>query len=129
ELVREVPAVTHGVERKCWRSQNVRLSRRPRCRGRDTRRPTPGSADRPGILSQSGLAPEDLTTAPHFSVSSATNFPRSTDEPGQTVVHRSASRAFILLSARTMLISLFSVSTIAVDVFLCNPAPNHWLAS
>src|SRR6266850_6442350 len=90
---------------------------------------SPDMDQHPGLVSQSGLAPDDLTTAPHFSVSSATNFPSSADDPANTVVPRSASRAFILLSARTMLISLFSALTIAVGVFLCKPAPNHWLAS
>src|SRR4249919_2506390 len=49
----------------------------------------------PRFPGQSGLAPDDLTTAPHLSVSSATNFPKSAAEPGNTVVPRSASRAFI----------------------------------
>src|SRR6476660_3583213 len=60
---------------------------------------------------QSGLAPDDLTTVPHLSVSSATNFPKSAAQPGNTVVPRSARRAFILASASAMLISLFSVET------------------
>src|SRR5262245_38233059 len=80
------------------------------------------------FLGQSGLVPDDLTTVLHLSVSSATNVPKSADEPGNTVVPSSASRAFILLSARAELISLFSMLTIAGIVFLCKPAPNHWLA-
>src|SRR6476620_8007920 len=51
----------------------------------------------PSIPPQFALAPDDLTTAPHFSVSSATNLPSSSDEPGNAMVPRSASRAFILL--------------------------------
>ena len=49
---------------------------------------------------QSGLAPENLTTLPHFSVSSAMSFPKSAGEPASTSPARSASRAFILGSVR-----------------------------
>ena len=64
----------------------------------------------------SGLAPENLTTLAHLSVSSAMNFPKSAGEPGNTVVPRSASRAFILGSASAALISLLSLSTISAGV-------------
>src|SRR6266568_8182320 len=51
-------------------------------------------------LHQSALAPENLTTLPHFSVSSAMSFPKSGGEPKSGVPPRSASRAFSLGSAR-----------------------------
>jgi hypothetical protein len=49
----------------------------------------------------------NLTTLPHFSVSSAMNFPNSAGEVGNTVLPRSAKRALILGSARPALISTF----------------------
>src|SRR6266498_3850806 len=39
---------------------------------------------RPTFSDQSGLAPENSTTLPHFSVSSAMSFPKSADEPGSS---------------------------------------------
>src|SRR5262245_50093876 len=54
------------------------------------------TADRP----QSALIPVNLTTLPHFSVSSAISLPKSTGEPASTVPPRSASRVFMLGSAR-----------------------------
>jgi hypothetical protein len=51
-------------------------------------------------LHQSALAPENLTTLAHFSVSSAMSFPKSAGEPKSGVPPRSASLAFILGSAR-----------------------------
>jgi hypothetical protein len=80
-------------------------------------------------LHQSALAPENLTTLPHFSVSSAISLLKSAGEPGSTVPPRSASRAFIFGSARPALISLLSFSTISVGVFLGAPKPAHALAS
>src|SRR5262249_56726989 len=59
---------------------------------------------------QSALAPENLTTLLHFSVSSAISLPKSAGEPASTVPPRSASRAFMLGSARAALISLLSLS-------------------
>src|SRR5262249_16887278 len=56
----------------------------------------------------SGLAPENLTTLPHFSVSSAMSLPKSATEPGSTMPPRSANRAFNLGSASPALISLLS---------------------
>src|SRR5215831_2027161 len=46
-----------------------------------------------------------------------------------TVPPRSASRAFMLGSARAALISLLSLSTISADVFLGTPMPCQVLAS
>src|SRR5262249_44092491 len=51
-------------------------------------------------LHQSALAPENLTTLPHFSVSSAISFPKSVGDPANPVPPSSASRAFISASAR-----------------------------
>src|SRR5437016_1160563 len=67
---------------------------------------------------QSGFAPENLTTFAHFSVSSAMSFPKSAGEPANTVAPMSTIRAFILGSAKPALISLLSLSTISVGVFL-----------
>jgi hypothetical protein len=50
-------------------------------------------------------------------------------EPGSTVPPKSASRAFILGSARPALISLLSLSTISAGVFLGAPTPHQLLAS
>src|SRR5262249_56422912 len=78
---------------------------------------------------QSALAPENLTTLPHFSVSSAMSFPKSAGELKSGVPPRSASLAFILGSARAALISLLSLSTISVGVFFGAPIPTHPVAS
>src|SRR5262245_11547332 len=51
-----------------------------------------------------GFAPENLTTLPHFSVSSAMSLPKSATEPGSTMPPRSANRAFNLGSASPALI-------------------------
>ena len=73
--------------------------------------------------------PENLTTLPHFSISSATSFPKSAGEPGITVPPKSASRAFILGSAKPALISLLSFWTISFGVFLGAATPYQALAS
>jgi hypothetical protein len=79
----------------------------------------------PGFSSdQSGLAPANLTTSAHFSVSSAMSFPKSAGDPVSTVAPRSANRDFVLGSARISLISLLSMSTISAGVFLGTPTPN-----
>src|SRR5262249_31729310 len=77
----------------------------------------------------SGLAPENLTTLAHFSVSSTMNIPRLASEPRNIVVPRSASRACILSSVRTALISLLRRLMISTGVFLRKPVANHWLAA
>ena len=69
---------------------------------------------------QSALMPVNLTTLPHFAVSSAISLPKSAGEPASTVPPRSANRAFILGSARAALIFLLSVSTISAGVFFGN---------
>src|SRR6266511_398703 len=78
---------------------------------------------------QSGLAPENLTTLPHFSVSSATSLPKSAGEPASSDAPRSASRAFALGSARIALISLLSLSMISADVLFGTPMPYQALDS
>jgi hypothetical protein len=80
--------------------------------------PRYGCSDHPGLI------PANLTTLPHFSVSSAMSLPKSAGEPGSTVPPRSANRAFIFGSARAALISLFSFSTISAGVFLGAPMPD-----
>src|SRR5262249_40780201 len=77
----------------------------------------------------SGLMFVDLITLAHFSVSSAISLPNSAGEPPRTVPPRSASRAFILGSARPALISLLSLSTIAAGVFSGAPTRKRPLAS
>src|SRR5215470_16031431 len=56
-------------------------------------------------------------TLPLF-VSSAISFSKSAGEVGSTMFPSSANRAFILGLAMAALISLFSLSTISVGVFL-----------
>src|SRR5262249_35428668 len=80
-------------------------------------------------LHQSALAPENLITLAHFSVSVVMNLAKSEDEPGNTVAPRSANRAFNLGSTRPALISLLSLSTISADVSLGAPMPCNALAS
>src|SRR5215471_3184693 len=70
-----------------------------------------------------GLMSANFTTLPHFSVSSAISSAKSAGEPASTVPPRSASRAFIVGSARATLISLLSVSMILAGVFLGAPRP------
>src|ERR1700730_6682470 len=81
------------------------------------------------LTSHSGLMPASFTTLPHFAVSPAMCFPKSAGESASTVPPKSASRAFILGSARAALISLLSLSTIAMGVFLGAPKPPQKLAS
>src|SRR6516165_10592975 len=69
------------------------------------------------------LAPENLTTLAHFSVSSTTNFANSGGAIDIGSAPRPASRAFNLGSARATLISLLSFSTISVGVFFGTPTP------
>src|SRR5262245_4309859 len=76
-------------------------------------------------LHQSALAPVNLTTLPHFSVSSAISLPNSAGEPGSTVPPRSARRAFILGSSSAALTSLLSLSTISAGVAFGAPIPNQ----
>src|SRR5215831_5627183 len=76
-----------------------------------------------------GLMFAALITLPHFSVSSAMNFPKSVGDPIKTVAPRSAKRALILGSARPELISLLSLSMIAAGVFLGTPTPSQALVS
>src|SRR5262249_20269705 len=64
-------------------------------------------------LHHSAFTPENLTTLAHFAVSSAMSLPKSAGESASTSPPRSASRAFIVGSARPALISLLSFSTIS----------------
>ena len=80
-------------------------------------------------LHQSALAPENLITLAHFSVSVAMNLAKSEVEPGNTPAPRSANRAFNLGSTRPALISLLSLSTISAGVSLGAPMPCSALAS
>jgi hypothetical protein len=59
----------------------------------------------------SGLMPATLISLAHFSVSVAMCLPDYSGEPGSTVPPRSASRAFILSSARAALICAQQRST------------------
>src|SRR5262249_27418004 len=77
----------------------------------------------------SGFAPDNFTTLPHFSVSSAMSLPKSAGEPGSTVPPKSANRAFNLGSASPVLISVLSFPMISGGVFLGAQRPTHWLAS
>src|SRR5215475_932140 len=55
---------------------------------------------------QSALMPVNLTTLPHFSVSSAMSLPKSAGESASGALPRSASRILILGSARAALTSV-----------------------
>src|SRR5215831_1870576 len=68
-------------------------------------------------------------TLAHFSVSSATNLPKSAGDPPDTVAPRSARRVLIPASARAALISLLSLSVISGGVFLGAATPNQVYAS
>src|SRR5229473_3215352 len=70
-------------------------------------------------------SPENFTTLAHFSVSSATSFPKSAGEPGINEALSSANRAFVLGPARIALISLLSLSMISAGVPLGTPTPYH----
>src|SRR5215468_7237146 len=78
---------------------------------------------------QSALMPVNLTTLPHFSVSSAMSLPKSAGESASTSPPRSRSRALILGSARPALISLLSFSTISAGVAFGAQTPYQVLAS
>src|SRR6516162_11590688 len=82
-----------------------------------------------GFPNHSGLAPENLTTLPHFSISSVMSLPKAAGEPGITVPPTSASRALSLESAKPALISMLSLSTISLGVFLGAATPYQALAS
>src|SRR5206468_9742118 len=84
--------------------------------------------DRPAS-GYSGLMLADRITLPHLSVSSAMSLPKSLGDPGSAVPPKSASRALILGSARPRLISLLSLSTISLGVFLGATTLNHALDS
>src|SRR5262249_52379965 len=66
---------------------------------------------------QSALMLRARMTLPHFSVSSAMSLPKSAGETTSGVTPKTASRAFILGSARPALISLLSLSMISAGVF------------
>src|SRR5262249_36309407 len=82
-----------------------------------------------GFPDHSGLAPENLTTLPHFSISSVMSVPKAAGEPGITVPPTSASRALSLESAKPALISMLRLSTILLGVFLGAATPYQALAS
>src|SRR5262249_36658100 len=78
---------------------------------------------------QSALMLSARMTLLHFSVSSTMSLPKSAGESASTSPPRSASRAFILGSARPALISLLSVSMISAGVAFGAPTPYQLLAS
>src|SRR5262249_61992737 len=80
-------------------------------------------AESSGFPDHSGLAPENLTTLPHFSISSVMSLPKAAGEPGITVPPKSASRALSFESAKPTLISMFSLLTNSLGVFLGAAAP------
>src|SRR5262249_29473578 len=77
----------------------------------------------------SALAPANLITLAHFSVSSAINIPKSAGEPANTVPPSSARRLLSAGSERPALISLLSLSMISAGVFRGAPTPPQALAS
>src|SRR5262249_34124987 len=77
----------------------------------------------------SALAPANLTTLAHFSVSSATSLPKSAGEPVMSEAPSSPNRTFGAGSARIALIVRLSLSTISGGVPLGAPTPYHALDS
>src|SRR5205807_1207581 len=77
----------------------------------------------------SGLAPENLTTLAHFSVSPAMSLPKSAVDVENGVAPKSAILALIFGSASPALISLLSLSMISAGVFLGAPTPFQLVAS
>src|SRR5215471_14303258 len=73
----------------------------------------------------SGLMPANLTTLPHFSVSSTIRFANSSDVIDNSSAPMSAKRAFNLGSAMAALVSLLSRLTISGGVFFGAPMPYH----
>src|SRR5262249_61719309 len=78
---------------------------------------------------QSGLMPAVLITLAHFSVSSAMSFSNSVGVMGIGTSAKSASRAFILGSARPAVISLLILSMTSAGVPRGAPTPNHAVIS
>src|SRR5262249_62184635 len=77
----------------------------------------------------SGLSPVNLTTLPHFSVSSTMSRPNSEGEPASGSPPISANFALIAGSARAAVILRFDLSTTSTGVFFGAAMPYHWLAS
>src|SRR6516165_1019795 len=73
--------------------------------------------------------PANLITLAHFSVSSDMNFPKPADVIGIGSAPKANSRAFIVGSARTALLSLLSLSMIPGGVSLGAPSPYQPIAS
>src|SRR6516162_8259286 len=109
----------------CAKSRHMQRSKRAPLFGRHSRNETLWNV----LLHQSALAPENLITLAHFSVSVTTNLAKSEGEPGNTAAPRSANRAFNLGSTRPALISLLSLLTMSAGVFLGAPMPCSALAS
>src|SRR5258707_122669 len=68
-----------------------------------------GSYGMSAAAGHSALMFANLTTLPHFSVSSATSFPKSTGDPPAITCPSSAKRCFTFGSVRHALISLLSL--------------------
>src|SRR5436190_23856560 len=81
------------------------------------------------FASYSALAPENLITLAHLSVSSAMRLVYSPGDSASTSPPRSAMRVLIVGSARTALISRLSWSMISGGVFFGAPMPAHALVS
>src|SRR5262245_6821258 len=79
--------------------------------------------------SQSGFAPENFTTLPHFSVSSATYLPKSDGELMINVAPISANFVLTAGSARIAFTVLLSFSMISGGVPRGTPNPYQALAS
>src|SRR6476646_3574457 len=82
-----------------------------------------------GRPDQSGLAPENLTTFAHCSVSSTINFWKSAGDPANGAWPRSVSRCLNFGSDKIASSSELSLLTISPGVFFGATRPYHWLAS
>jgi hypothetical protein len=67
-------------------------------------------------MDYSTLIAANLTTLPHFWVSSAMSLPNAAGEPVNSVLPRPERRAFIVGSTRAALISLLSLPMISAAV-------------
>src|SRR5262245_55974988 len=77
------------------------------------------------VASHSGLMPANLTTLPHFSVSSAISFLNESGDIESTGLPICSSRALMLGSARPALISRLSCSMIPAGVIVGAPMPDQ----
>src|SRR5262245_22681032 len=82
-----------------------------------------------GLSRQSALMLAARITLPHFSISPATNVLNLSGVFATAVAPKSANRALMSEFANPAFVSLLSLSTISIGVFLGTPTPFQPLAS